>query len=44
VKGAGHAAALGHSPVQYETRVVELFESYPKNPLGKGASRATGPS
>jgi len=39
VKGAGHAAALGHSPAEYETRVVKLFESYPKNPLGKSASR-----
>jgi len=44
VKGAGHAAALGHSPAEYETRVVKLFEGYPKNPLGKSASRATGPS
>jgi len=32
VKGAGHAAALGHSPAEYETRVVKLFETYPKNP------------
>jgi hypothetical protein len=32
VKGAGHAAALGHSPAEYETRVVKLFESYPNNP------------
>jgi len=31
VKGAGHAAALGHSPTEYETRVVKLFETYPKN-------------
>jgi hypothetical protein len=31
VKGAGHAAALGHSPVEYESRVVALFETYPKN-------------
>jgi hypothetical protein len=31
VKGAGHAAALGNSPAEYESRVVELFESYPKN-------------
>jgi hypothetical protein len=32
VKGAGHAAALGYSPTEYESRVVKLFESYPKNP------------
>jgi pimeloyl-ACP methyl ester carboxylesterase len=38
VKGAGHAAALGHSPAEYETRVVKLFESYPKNPLVKSFS------
>ena len=44
VKGAGHAAALGHSPVEYEARVVKLFESYPKNPLGNSGSRAIGPS
>jgi hypothetical protein len=31
VKGAGHAAALGHSPAEYESRVVALFETYPKN-------------
>ena len=31
VKGAGHAAALGHSPAEYETRVVRLFETYPRN-------------
>jgi dipeptidyl aminopeptidase/acylaminoacyl peptidase len=31
VKGAGHAAALGHSPADYETHVVALFETYPKN-------------
>jgi hypothetical protein len=32
VKGAGHAAALGYSPTEYESRVVKLFETYPKNP------------
>jgi len=32
VKGAGHAAALGHSPQEYESRVVKWFEAYPKNP------------
>jgi len=32
VKGAGHAAALGHSPQEYEARVVNLFQTYPKNP------------
>jgi uncharacterized protein len=32
VKGAGHAAALGQAPAEYETRVVSLFENYPKNP------------
>jgi hypothetical protein len=32
VKGAGHAAALGHSPAEYERRVVQLFETYPKSP------------
>jgi alpha-beta hydrolase superfamily lysophospholipase len=32
VKGAGHAAALGHSPAEYEIRVVRLFETYPKTP------------
>jgi uncharacterized protein len=31
VRGAGHAAALGHSPAEYETRVVKLFGTYPKN-------------
>jgi dipeptidyl aminopeptidase/acylaminoacyl peptidase len=31
VKGAGHAAAFGHSPAEYESRVVKLFETYPKN-------------
>ncbi len=31
VKGAEHAAALGHSPAEYESRVVALFEAYPKN-------------
>jgi uncharacterized protein len=30
VRGAGHAAALGHSPAEYETRVVKLFGAYPK--------------
>ncbi|MGA8143652.1 MAG: alpha/beta fold hydrolase [Candidatus Acidiferrales bacterium] len=32
VKGAGHAAALGQSPAEYEARVIKLFETYPKNP------------
>jgi hypothetical protein len=32
VKGAGHAAALGYSPTEYESRVVKLFEAYPNNP------------
>jgi pimeloyl-ACP methyl ester carboxylesterase len=32
VKGAGHAAALGQAPTEYETRVVKLFETYQKNP------------
>ena len=31
VKGAGHAAALGHSPAEYESRVVTLFETHPKS-------------
>lgn len=31
VGGAGHAAALGQSPAEYETRVVKLFEAYPTN-------------
>jgi uncharacterized protein len=29
VQGAGHAAALGQAPVEYETRVVNFFEKYP---------------
>jgi uncharacterized protein len=32
VNGAGHAAALGHSPAEYEARVIKLFETYPKTP------------
>jgi alpha-beta hydrolase superfamily lysophospholipase len=32
IKDAGHAAALGHSPAEYEKRVVQLFGTYPKNP------------
>jgi alpha-beta hydrolase superfamily lysophospholipase len=32
MKGAGHAAALGRSPAEYEARVAKLFETYPKNP------------
>jgi alpha-beta hydrolase superfamily lysophospholipase len=31
VKGAGHAAALGHAPAEYESRTIRLFEKYPKN-------------
>jgi uncharacterized protein len=31
VGSAGHAAALGQSPAEYETRVVKLFEAYPGN-------------
>jgi len=29
VKGAGHAAALGQSPAEYESRVVTLFQNSP---------------
>ena len=32
VKGAGHAAALGYAPAEYQKRVLMLFETYPKNP------------
>ncbi len=30
VKGAGHAAALGQVPAEYDARVVKFFETYPK--------------
>ncbi|MGA7920828.1 MAG: alpha/beta fold hydrolase [Candidatus Acidiferrales bacterium] len=29
IAGAGHAAALGHAPAEYEQRVVGFFEKYP---------------
>ena len=32
VPRAGHAAALGTAPAEYETRVVSFFEKYPSNP------------
>jgi alpha-beta hydrolase superfamily lysophospholipase len=32
VHGAGHAAALGQAPAEYEQRVVSLFEKYRQNP------------
>jgi pimeloyl-ACP methyl ester carboxylesterase len=32
VRGAGHAAALGAAPAEYETRVVSFFGKYPANP------------
>ena len=32
VRGAGHAAALGQEPAEYEKRTISLFEKYPKNP------------
>ena len=32
VKGAGHAAALGQAPEEYEARVVKLFENGQKKP------------
>jgi len=32
VQGAGHAAALGQAPAEYENRVVSFFEKYPGNP------------
>ncbi len=32
VRGAGHGAALGQVPAEYEGRVVKLFAAYPKNP------------
>ncbi|MGH9713960.1 MAG: alpha/beta hydrolase [Candidatus Acidiferrales bacterium] len=32
VHGAGHAAALGQAPAEYERRVVSLFEKYPLKP------------
>jgi uncharacterized protein len=32
VEGAGHAAALGSAPAEYEARVVTFFEKYPANP------------
>jgi uncharacterized protein len=31
VQGAGHAAALGQAPAEYENRVVSFFEKYPGN-------------
>jgi alpha-beta hydrolase superfamily lysophospholipase len=32
VHGAGHAAALGQAPAEYEKRVISFFEKYPGNP------------
>jgi pimeloyl-ACP methyl ester carboxylesterase len=32
VNGAGHAAALGQSPAEYERRVITLFGKYPEKP------------
>lgn len=32
VQGAGHAAALGQDPAEYENRVITFFEKYPGNP------------
>jgi len=32
VQDAGHAAALGQAPAEYETRVVTFFEKFPGNP------------
>jgi uncharacterized protein len=32
VQGAGHAAALGQAPAEYERRTISLFEDYPNNP------------
>jgi len=32
VQGAGHAAALGQAPAEYESHVVSLFERYPLKP------------
>ncbi|MGA6958790.1 MAG: alpha/beta hydrolase, partial [Candidatus Acidiferrales bacterium] len=32
VQGAGHAAALGQAPAEYENRVVSFFERYPGKP------------
>src|SRR5438270_918890 len=32
LRGAGHAAALGAVPAEYETRVVSFFGKYPANP------------
>lgn len=32
VEGAGHAAALGTAPVEYENRVVSFFGKYPAGP------------
>jgi alpha-beta hydrolase superfamily lysophospholipase len=32
VRGAGHAAALGHAPAEYESRTISLFKKYPNNP------------
>jgi alpha-beta hydrolase superfamily lysophospholipase len=29
VRGAGHAAALGYAPQEYEKRVIHFFEKYP---------------
>jgi alpha-beta hydrolase superfamily lysophospholipase len=29
VQGAGHAAALGYAPQEYEKRVIQFFEKYP---------------
>jgi alpha-beta hydrolase superfamily lysophospholipase len=32
VRGAGHAAALGQAPAEYESRTISLFEKHPKKP------------
>lgn len=32
VRGAGHAAALGQAPAEYERRTIGLLEKHPKNP------------
>lgn len=32
VKGAGHAAALGQAPAEYESRVLDFFGKYPASP------------
>jgi alpha-beta hydrolase superfamily lysophospholipase len=31
VRGAGHAAALGYAPAEYESRTISLFKKYPNN-------------